>query len=230
MYVINGTVCISQSKWDKIYQKAMDTARDWLKNNQEEVLMAYNTLLFKNAWNKYAAGNISAWEMESLCFYYNEHELAHINSNKYGIVDFNKLNYESEVDYFIKRNGRNIPIYKLYRIAGTIISKDNTKAQISILTTTGVVTVKFTKEYYAMFNRQISQVQSDGTKKVLEKGWFNRGTKVLVTGFRREDSFVAKTYKATLSHQLYKITSVDKFGNIQLEHERAQERIDEDVF
>ena len=228
--VIDGTVCISQSKWDKIYQKAMDTARDWLKNNQEEVLMAYNTLLFKNAWNKYAAGNISAWEMESLCFYYNEHELAHINSNKYGIVDFNKLNYESEVDYFIKRNGRNIPIYKLYRIAGTIISKDNTKAQISILTTTGVVTVKFTKEYYAMFNRQISQVQSDGTKKVLEKGWFNRGTKVLVTGFRREDSFVAKTYKATLSHQLYKITSVDKFGNIQLEHERAQERIDEDVF
>ena len=224
--VIDGTVCISQSKWDKIYQKAMDTARDWLKNNQEEVLIAYNTLLFKNAWNKYAAGNISAWEMESLCFYYNEHELAHINSNKYGIVDFNKLSYESEVDYFIKRNGRNIPIYKLYRIAGTIISKDNTKAQISILTTTGVVTVKFTKEYYAMFNRQISQVQSDGTKKVLEKGWFSRGTKVLVTGYRREDSFVAKTYKATSTHQLYKITGIDEFGNIKLEHERIQERTD----
>ncbi len=228
--VLNGTVCILQSKWDKIYQKEMDFARDWLKENQEQVLDEYNTLLFNNAWNKCAQGSISAWEMESLCFYYSGHELTNVNTEKYGIVNFSDLSYDSEIDYFIKRNNKKIPIYKLYKIAGTIISKDNTKAQITILTTTGVVTVKFTKEYYAMYNRQISQAQPDGTKKVLEKGWFNRGTKVLVTGFRREDSFVAKTYKATLSHQLYKITSVDRFGNIQLEHERAQERIDEDVF
>ena len=228
--VLNGTVCILQSKWDKIYQKEIDFARDWLKENQEQILDEYNTLLFNNAWEKCAQGSVSAWEMESLCFYYSGHELANVNTEKYGIVNFSDLSYDSEIDYFIKRNNKKIPIYKLYKIAGTIISKDNTKAQITILTTTGVVTVKFTKEYYAMYNRQISQVQPDGTKKVLEKGWFNRGTKVLVTGFRREDSFVAKTYKATLSHQLYKITSVDKFGNIQLEHERAQERIDEDVF
>ena len=163
-----------------------------------------------------------------MCFYQSAHELAEVNNRKYGIVDFNSLQYESEIDYFIKRNGKNIPIYKLYRIAGTIISKDNTKAQISILTTTGVVTVRFTKEYYAMFNRQISQVQSDGTKKVLEKGWFSRGTKVLITGYRREDSFVAKTYKATTTHQLYKITKIDEYGDILLEHERIQERTDND--
>ena len=226
--VISGIECILQTKWDKIYQKEMDTARAWLKDNQQEVLDAYNSLLFKQAWEKYAEGNISAWEMESLCFYHSAHELAEVNTRKYGIVDFNSLQYESEIDYFIKRNGKNIPIYKLYRIAGTIISKDNTKAQISILTTTGVVTVKFTKEYYAMFNRQISQVQSDGTKKVLEKGWFSRGTKVLITGYRREDSFVAKTYKATTTHQLYKITKVDEYGDILLEHERIQERTDND--
>ena len=226
--VISGIECILQTKWDKIYQKEMDTARTWLKDNQQEVLDAYNSLLFKQAWEKYAEGNISAWEMESLCFYHSAHELAEVNTRKYGIVDFNSLQYESEIDYFIKRNGKNIPIYKLYRIAGTIISKDNTKAQISILTTTGVVTVKFTKEYYAMFNRQISQVQSDGTKKVLEKGWFSRGTKVLITGYRREDSFVAKTYKATATHQLYKITKIDEYGDILLEHERIQERTDND--
>ena len=226
--VINGIECILQTRWDKIYQREMDMARAWLKDNQQEVLDAYNSLLFKQAWEKYADGNISAWEMESLCFYHSAHELAEVNTRKYGIVDFNSLQYESEIDYFIKRNGKNIPIYKLYRIAGTIISKDNTKAQISILTTTGVVTVKFTKEYYAMFNRQISQVQSDGTKKVLEKGWFSRGTKVLITGYRREDSFVAKTYKATTTHQLYKITKIDEYGDILLEHERIQERTDND--
>ena len=218
--VINGITCILQTKWDKIYQKEMDEARNWLKENQDEVLNQYNNLLFNETWNKYATGNISAWEMESLCFYYHEHELANIDKHKYGIVNFSILSYEPEVDYFFKRAGRDIPIFKLYKIAGTIISKNNTKASVAILTTDGVVNVKFTKEYYAMYNRQISEVQADGSKKVLEKGWFSRGTKIMVTGYRREDTFVAKTYKATSTHQLYRIMNVED-RNITLEHERV---------
>ena len=218
--VINGITCILQTKWDKIYQKEMDEARNWLKENQDEVLNQYNNLLFNETWNKYATGNISAWEMESLCFYYHEHELANIDKHKYGIVNFSTLSYKPEVDYFFKRAGRDIPIFKLYKIAGTIISKNNTKASVAILTTDGVVNVKFTKEYYAMYNRQISEVQADGSKKVLEKGWFSRGTKIMVTGYRREDTFVAKTYKATSTHQLYRIMNVEG-RNITLEHERV---------
>lgn len=217
--VINGITCILQSKWDKIYQKEMDEVRTWLKENQQEALNQYNDLLFNETWNKYATGNISAWEMESLCFYYNEHELKNVDKQKYGIVNFFDLPSEPEVDYFFKRAGRDIPIFKLYKIAGTIISKDNTKASIVILTTEGIVNVKFTKEYYAMFNRQISEIQPDGSKKVLEKGWFSRGTKVMITGYRREDTFVAKTYKSTSAHQLYKITNVNN-QDITLEHER----------
>ena len=218
--VINGITCILQTKWDKIYQKEMDEARNWLKENQDEVLNQYNNLLFNETWNKYATGNVSAWEMESLCFYYHEHELANIDKHKYGIVNFSTLSYEPEVNYFFKRASRDIPIFKLYKIAGTIISKNNTKASVVILTTDGVVNVKFTKEYYAMYNRQISEVQADGSKKVLEKGWFSRGTKIMVTGYRREDTFVAKTYKATSTHQLYRIINVEG-RNITLEHERV---------
>ena len=218
--VINGITCILQTKWDKIYQKEMDEARNWLKENQNEVLNQYNNLLFNETWNKYATGNISAWEMESLCFYYHEHELADIDKHKYGIVNFSTLSYEPEVDYFFKRAGRDIPIFKLYKIAGTIISKNNTKASVAVLTTEGVVNVKFTKEYYAMYNRQISEVQADGSKKVLEKGWFSRGTKIMITGYRREDTFIAKTYKATSTHQLYRIINVEG-RNITLEHERV---------
>ena len=223
--VINGITCILQSKWDKIYKREMDEVRCWLKENQEEVLNQYNNLLFKETWNKYATGNISAWEMESLCFYYHEHELLNIDNYKYGIVNFSSLSEEPVVDYFFKRGDRKIPIFKLYRIAGTIISKNNTKASITILTTDGVVNVKFTKEYYAMFNRQISEKQPDGTKKVLEKGWFSRGTKVLITGFRREDTFVAKTYKATPTHQLYRIVNVNN-KKITLEHERINANVE----
>lgn len=217
--VVNGETSILQTTWDKIYQREMDAVRTWLKDCQKEVLDSYNQLLFNEAWEKYASGNVSAWEMESLCFYYHNHELSDIDKKKYGIRNFFSLSYDPDVDYFYKRNGRQIPIFKLYKIAGTIINKNNTKASITLLTIDGVVNVKFTKEYYAMFNRQLSEVQADGRKKVIEKGWFNRGTKVLITGYRREDTFVAKTYKNTSTHQLYRITTVNG-KNISLEHER----------
>ena len=218
--VINGITCIKQTVWDKIYQKEMDAARDWLRENQTEILTEMNALLFKESWNKYATGSLSAWEMEALCFYYNEHELVNVNTSKYGIVNFNDLPEIPEVDYFFKRNGKDIPIYKTYKIIGTVISKNDNRSSISLLTTQGVVNVKFTKEYYAMFGRQISEKQEDGTKKVMEKGWFGRGTKVMCTGFRRDDMFVTKSYKHTPTHQLYKITEIKENGDIELTHDR----------
>lgn len=218
--VINGYTCIKQTSWDKIYQREMDVARDWLKESQEEVLKQLNFRLFKESWDKYAVGSLSAWEMEALCFYYHEHELANVNRHKYGIVNFFDLPEVPEVEYFFKRNGKEIPIYKTYKIVGTVISKNDARSSISLLTTDGVVNVKFTKEYFAMFARQISEKQADGTKKVMEKGWFQRGTKVMCTGFRRDDMFVTKTYKHTPTHQLYKITNVAENGDIELIHDR----------
>ena len=204
--VLNGVPMIEQKNWDKIYQRIMDAARDWLKENQEQVLKEMNQKLFQMEWDKYAKGNISAWEMSSLCFYYHDHELKNINSQKYGIVNFDNLPASPVVDYFFKRNGVQIPIYKLCRIAGTVIGKNDTRHLVTLLTTSGVVNVKLTRDYYAMFNRQISEVNEKGEKKVKEKGWFTRGIKLLVTGYRRDDTFVAKKYKSTGGHQLYKIT------------------------
>ena len=204
----NGQYFIKQTVWDRIYKSKMDKVRTYLQNHQEEMLQAYNQQLFMELWNKYATGSISAWEMEALCFYYNEHELAHINTEKYGISDFNYLPLEPTVAYFFKRNGKQIPIYNLTRIAGTVISKNDSRHSISLLTTTGVVNVKFTKEFYALYGRQISEPQPDGTKKIREKGWFVRGTKLMVTGHRSDDTFRAKRYANTPGHTLYKITNI----------------------
>ena len=59
-----------------------------------------------------------------------------------------------------------------------------------------------------MYKKQISVIGDDGVKHVAEKGWFGRGNKLLVTGYRRDDTFVVKKYKSTGGHQLYKITEV----------------------
>lgn len=200
---------IEQKEWDKIYKLSMDSVRDWLKENQEQILQELNIKLFKEEWNKYAKGNISAWEMASLCFYYHEHELKNIDNKKYGIVDFNKLSSEPPIEYFFQRNGKQIPIYQLYKITGTVIGKNDTRHSVILLTTSGVVNIKFTRDHYAMYNRQISETNEAGIKKVKEKGWFTRGTKLLITGYRRDDTFVCKRYKSTSGHSLYKITNVE---------------------
>ena len=217
---ISDEAYISQSDWDKEYQLVMDNARVWIKENQQQILDELNQSLFLEAWNKYAVGELADWEMESLCFYYNEHPLKKIDTEKYGIVDFKDLPVQPEAEYYTKRKGNEIPIYKTYKIVGTVIGKNDARSSISLLTTSGVVNVKFTKDYFAMYNRQISEKQADGSKKIVDKGWMNRGTKVMVTGFRREDTFQAKTYKHTPTHQFYKITSL-KNREMTLEHERA---------
>ena len=71
-----------------------------------------------------------------------------------------------------------------------------------------------------MFARQISEKQEDGKKKVMEKGWMTRGTKLMITGIRRDDQFVAKTYSHTPTHQIYKIEVTNGGRDMELSHDR----------
>lgn len=224
--IIDGQPHILQSTWEKMYKKVMEKARDYIKANHDEMLNEYNKILFKEMWNKYADGTIASWEMNSLGFYHTEHELKDVNMIKYGLVDFFKLPEEPLVDYFFRRNGKEIPIFRTEKIIGTVIAKNDIKSTVTILTVNGVVPVKFTKEYYAKFNKQISELQDNGVKKVMEKGWFTRGSMIMVTGIRRGDQFQAKTYKNTQTHQLYKIIKVNG-EDIELNHIRYGEHEDD---
>jgi DNA polymerase-3 subunit alpha len=218
---------VKVKNWDSIYQKYMDIFRQWIADDRQTILDALNTEIFLEDWNKYARGTISAWEMEVLCFYYHEHELANLNNNRYGFVNFFDLPEEPEVEKTFKKSGKEIPIFKLHRICGTCIAKDKTKSTVSILTCDGVVTVKFRKEYFSLFDKQISERQPDGTKKIVEKSWFNRGNMIVVTGMRSGDNFVSKKYASTGGHQLYKIEQILPDGNLILQDNRHQGDIEE---
>lgn len=220
---------VKQKAWDKVYQKYMDTFRNWLSENKEEVLKELNSLIFKDEWDKYANGSISSWEMEVMCFYYHEHELAGLDQLKYGFVDFNKLPEDPIVDRTFYKGGKEINIFKLSKICGTCIAKDKAKGTVTLLTPTGVVTVKFRKEYFAMFDKQISELGTDGKKHVQEKSWFNRGSMIVVQGIRSGDQFITKKYASSGGgHQLYKITEVFEDGTIALQTERYQGGVTED--
>lgn len=225
----NNRFFLNMKDWDKqIYQPWMDVFRAWISANKEEILDNLNTVIFMEDWNKYASGNISSWEMGSLCFYYHDHELANINNSKYGFVDFFSLPEEPQVEKVFKRGASLIPIYKLHKICGTCIAKNKTKSTVYLLTTTGVVAVKFRQEYFALFDKQTFQRNSDGTKKVIEKSWFNRGNMIVVQGIRRGDEFVTKKYASSGGHQLYHIDEIVNGTDLILRSERKQGGEEED--
>lgn len=229
--IIGANFEVSAKAWDKCYQKWMDTFRDWISENKDEILNSLNARIFKEGWNKYALGTVSAWEMEALCFYYHKHELADVDRDRYGLVDFYSLPEDPVIDRSFIKAGKTINIFKLNKICGTCIAKDNTKSIVTLLTTDGVVNVKFRKEYFSLFDKQISVRGEDGVRHVAEKSWFNRGSMIVVTGIRSGSDFISKKYASTGGHQLYKIDSLNDDGSLTLRDARYQgeEEEEEDV-
>ena len=220
--IVNEDFIMSATKWDKYYQSWMDVFRKWIAADKDNILNALNTAIFKEEWDKYASGNISSWEMEALCFYYHDHELAHVNQGIYGFKDFYKLPEEPIVERTFTKGNKEVKIFELNKICGTCIAKNKAKSSVSLLTTTGVVNVKFRKEYFSLFDKQISEKDETGVKRVKEKSWFNRGSMIVVQGIRSGDDFVAKKYASTSGHQLYKIESIDEDGILTLKDQRYQ--------
>lgn len=227
--LIENDLTLNVKKWDKVYQTYMDTLRSWIAANKDIALQSLNDIIFKEDWVKYASGTLSAWEMEVLCFYYHEHELAHLNMKKYGYQNFNDIPEEPVVvETYRTKTGHTINRFQLARICGTCIAKDKVRSTVTLLTTNGVVDVKFRKEYFALFDKQISALGSDGVKHRIESSWFNRGSMIVVQGIRNGDTFIPRKYSNSQGHQLYKITEILPNGDITLQTTRAQGEYDED--
>lgn len=205
---------IDSLKWDKIYQSYMDKIRPWIKENSAELLEKVNEQLMSDVWGKYCLGSLSKWEMDSISCYQHQHELEHVNFNHYGIADFYDLNEQPMIDRILPIKGKEIPLFKIYRIAGTVLDKDKAKKTITLLTTSGVVNVKIFGEVFNYYDKQVSERGADGHKHVLRKSDFSRGNKLIITGIRREESFHAKKYKSTPYHLVDLIEKVNDDGTI----------------
>ena len=190
---------LKQSTWEIVYKKQMDIIRPYVKSHNIELLNAVNNKLVSDMWDKYCKGSLSKWEMDSVSFYSHEHELAPIDLQKYGIIDFDVLESQPEIERIIFIKGKQVPLFKLHRIAGTVLDRDKNKKTVTILTTKGVITVKIYGAFQN-YDRQLSERGIDGKKHVIRKSEFSRGNKIIITGIRVDDYFLAKKYKMTPYH------------------------------
>lgn len=206
---------IKQTTWDNIYQHHMDIIRPWVKKNANVLLEQVNERLTRDMWNKYCQGSLSKWEMDAVSFYSHEHELANIRELPYSITDFSDIPEHPVVERVLPIKGKQIPIMKIFRIAGTVLDRDKTKKTVTLLTTDGVVTVKVFGQVFAHYDKQISEKGADGKKHVIEKSIFNRGNKIIVSGIRvGENEFLAKKYARTPWHLIEKIDEVNEEGSL----------------
>lgn len=218
--IIDNGNLIKQNVWDNLYKKSMEPMRVYLKDHKDELLMQLNQKLYDELADKYARGNVSSWEMESLSFYYHKHEL---ESFKDQYDSFFELPEEPEIDYsFEGKDGQTINIYKLHHIIGTVIDKDKIRNTVTLLTPTGVVDVKIYKNQFALYDKQISQRDSDGVKHVVEYSWFKRGTLLMIQGIRRSQDFTPKKYKGSVYPVISKIINIDKSNNLIFQFERME--------
>ena len=207
---------IKQTVWDKIYQSHMDKIRPWVKENSATLLEEVNNRLTSDMWNKYCQGNLSKWEMDAVSFYSHEHELANLRKDLYEITDFSNIPENPVVERIIPIKGKQIPILKLFRICGTVLDRDKSKKTVTLLTTSGVVTVKIYGGIFSNYDKQISEHGTDGKKHVIRKSEFSRGNKIIVCGVRDGDSFRAKKYTRTSYHLIETIEGIYEDGSIRI--------------
>lgn len=211
---------ISDNQFKKEYDKIFETVREWLQ--KEDVVREFNKRGFIKLWVENAKGSTSKWEMEAVSFYNGPHELDVVDYKKYGIDRLKDIPINPVVVGKNKWNGREYNKYKLHTIVGTVLDRDNVKHTVSLLTSDGVIICKYYSGQFSHYNRQVSKVKN-GKKIVLEKSWFTRGNLLMITGFRRGEQFVAKTYSdSPQRHTTSLITEVRKDGSIGLKFEREK--------
>ena len=217
-YIPDG-IQIKVSAFERIYKTLMDRLISYLNTLEGRQTFAEfeRNNYIQEIKDKYFPGSVAAWEMSTMCFYHEKHELAGVNHQLYNARNFDEL--PENADTF----GKSSPdAAKICSVIGTVINADNNRHIVSLLTVYGVVDVKFYSKMYTTFNQQYSKIDSETKKKtVTDPSWFKRGTKILVYGYRRENSFVAKSdYSSGYARSVCLIEGVLPDGSLQLRYKR----------
>lgn len=214
------TIVVDKSL-EKLLKPSMDALMQYI--NTPDFLDSYNSTRRKQAYMDFIDGieNVNLWSFDSCSFFSRDHVLAHVDYKAYNLSNYKELPEEPQ---FVERSfrGRSWKQYELSAICGIVLSRTDAHHVVTILTPENeVVNVKFNQGTFAWYKQQFSEVDNKGKKTVLDKSWFNRGTMIIVSGYRRGDEFVAKKYKNSVyQHQVALIESIDENNNLTIRSER----------
>ena len=210
--------------WENIYKDKMEELKDYINKNQEKLIEKLHEAEVKEVWTQYCSGSLSKWEMDTLGFYYHDHDLLNCRHPEFTFINFfdeNEIPVPAEYKEF---KGKKLPVYELKNILGTVLDKNSYKHTVTLLTPQGVVNVKCVAEQYSKYDKQLSQLSKEtGKKEILERSWFKRGTNLIVTGYRSGDQFMARGRQGENKFPFYKILDIDDTGALNITRYRADD-------
>lgn len=211
---------------DKSIEKIFKPVTEELKTfiNTPKFIKEYNKQSMRKRYNELVPNqDPNHWSMETCSFYSNEHELSHIDRERYNISLFDEL--PEEPKFITKKWGkREFKQYELSQIAGVVLDRKDANHLLTILdVNNNVVQCKFVSENYSWYKRQISIPDGKGGKTVVDPSWFKRGQGLILTGYRYgENDFRVKAYKSSIyNHKVQKIVSVNnETGEMEIQSYR----------
>ena len=214
------------SQFEKEYKIYIKEFNEWLNSN--DCLSRFNKIKFNEIKERYASGSISKWEMDSMSCYIHEHELTNVDLSSYrvdnlnDVIDINDYT-KDELDTFPVNLYKGVDYiqYPKQRIVGTVINKDNTRHTITLLTTDGIMNIKFSKGAYNHYNQSVSKDNGDGTSSVLEKGWFANGIILIVVGYKDDMQFMANKHGSNYLHSVIKC-NIQKDNEVEMQVDRVR--------
>lgn len=184
-----GILEIDIKSFEKMYNKKIKPLKEWLKSKEACEIFLKNEK--RQFWIDNFSGKSEEWEMETIMFYSDKHEVEYIPFlNDLKIVDFHNMKQEEVRSTYTTKNGVTRNIFNTENIIGTVVDKNKTKSLIYLLTQYGVVTVRIPKYKFGIFNAKAVDIKEDGTKEVIDDSWFNRGTLLLCSGYKRGEEFI----------------------------------------
>lgn len=215
----NGKLVVDKNSFDKLYNKRIEPLKKWVTSDQaKDELLRDEKIHF---WWANCKGTVEQWEMETVSYYTDKHELDYLDLSEYfDISDFHNLPSSKIVEW--KHWGkRRFPRFQLGIISGTVVDKNKDKHIVYLSTQYGVVQVKYQKGAFIHYDKKVVKVNGK-EKEVLDESWFKRGTKLVIVGYRRDEEFVPKVYKDTpYKHSTIKLDIVNK--KVQLRQAKTSE-------
>ena len=217
----DGNFIIEAKVFEKLYKNKVEKLTEWLQTDEAKIIEA--SFRRNEYWMENCTGSLAKWEMESISFYINDHELKEYDlAQLFNISDFSKMPEEPEIiGWKSGRGGKKYRILKSHVISGTVVDKIPEKGIAIIISEFGVVQVRVGKQKFQHYHKKIMEGEGKN-RKCIDDSWFKKGTKLVFVGYRNGNDFMCNNNNSPYQHSVMLITGKNKDG-VLIRSEKREE-------